>query len=87
VLIGYKISPLQCHFGTSGGASEFAGVSWRTHGIIDQSERYGIGFHVQEDGDDHLPRALTKKMQTQVMRLLKPFIKGRWKPAAGAVPS
>ena len=80
MLIGYRISPLQCHFGTSGGAGEFAGISWSTHGIIDQSERYGIGFSIQVDGDERQPRALTKKMQTQVMRMLKPFIRGTWKP-------
>lgn len=81
--------PLQCQFGASGGGgnTEFAGVNWGTHGIIDQSERYGVSYHIEEEPRANgtgpcrqRNRALTKKMQTQVMRLLKPFIRGNWKP-------
>jgi hypothetical protein len=37
------------------------------------------------DGDDreYAERALTKKMQTQVLRLLKPLIKGTWTAPGG----
>jgi hypothetical protein len=82
VLIRHRLAPLQCHFGSSRGNSELAGVSWHTHGIIDQSERYGISYHIEEEPHDSAGRnrALTKTMQTRVMRMLKPFIRGTWKP-------
>jgi hypothetical protein len=81
VLIRHKLAPLQCDFGSSAAPTELAGVCWHTHGIIDHSERYGVGYHIEEEPHaDVRDRALTKTKQTQVMRMLKPFIRGTWKP-------
>jgi hypothetical protein len=59
--------------------TEFAGYSWYAH---DDSGRHEIGFHIEEEYEPVRDRALTKKMQTQVLRLLKPFIRDAWKPSA-----
>jgi hypothetical protein len=76
-----KVAPLQCHFGSSGGETEFTGVSWRTHGIIDGSQCYGVMYHVEVDPrTDERGGWRTKKMQAQVMRMLRPFIRGTWTP-------
>jgi hypothetical protein len=67
----------------SAGSTEFVGCSRYFFGICDASKLYRAGYHIEEEPDAGYNRALTKKMQTQVMRLLKPFIKGTWKlPAA-----
>jgi hypothetical protein len=66
------------------GKSEFAGCSWYATGArTTVSQKYMIGFHVEERASDNPYRrdsALTKTMQTRVMRILKPFIRGTWKP-------
>lgn len=80
-----KVAPLQCHFGSSRGKSEFAGVSWGTLGIVDASKRYAIIYHIEvdpkKDGWGPRDEGLTKTMQTQVLRMLRPFIRGTWKSA------
>jgi hypothetical protein len=81
LLIRYKLAPLQCDFGKSSGNSELVNVRWWTHGIIDQSECYGVGYAIEEEPHAYRrDRALTKTRQTQVVRMLKPFIRGTWKP-------
>lgn len=83
VLIQYGLASSLSDFDSDGGITEWAGYRWHAHGVIDASKRYAIGFHVEEDrGSDRRDPALTKKTQTQVLRLLKPFIKGTWKDTA-----
>jgi hypothetical protein len=65
---------------------EFVGVTYFLRDA-DKSGRSQVGYHVAEVEGHHLRhnRALTKKMQMQVTRLLRPFVGGTWKPSAPAV--
>lgn len=80
VLVNYKLASSLSDFDSDGGITEFAGYRWHAHGIVDACQRYGIGYHIEDEPGSSRDRALTKKMQTQVLRLLKPFIRGTWKP-------
>jgi hypothetical protein len=77
VLVKYGLVSARSDFGSDGDA-ELVGCRWYAFGVVDESKRYTVGYHIEEQSGDRRDRALTKKMQTQVMRLLKPFIKGTW---------
>jgi hypothetical protein len=80
LLILYQLARPQCRFGSSRGRSELTGVHWHTHGVIDRSRRYAVGYHIALEYDEELrfrrPSAFTKTRQAQVMRVLRPFIRG-----------
>jgi hypothetical protein len=79
VLVRHGLAPPTCDF-RSGDRGELASVSWHSHPIIADSGCYGVSHHVEESPHaNERDRALTKKMQSQVMRMLKPFIRGTWK--------
>lgn len=85
LLIGYGLANGVAAFESgAGGISEWAGCRWHGRGIIDASKRSAIGYHIAMEGrtDRRPDRALSKKMQAQVSRLLKPFVKGTWKAPA-----
>jgi hypothetical protein len=79
-LVRYNLASGLSDFGGDGGNgnTEFVGCRWYAFGAVDNTKRYRIGYHIEEEAGDQRDRALTKKMQTQVMRLLKPFIRGTW---------
>jgi hypothetical protein len=85
ILVNYQLASGLSDFDASGfaGNTEFVGCSRYCFGIADASQQYRAGYHIEvECGKLRTrDRALTKKMQTQVMRLLKPFIRGTWKSA------
>lgn len=64
------------------GATEFPGVTWDLHDWQEDGRTlYTLGFHIEEQSSGQLRGVgLTKRTQTQVMRLLNPFIRGTWKP-------
>ena len=77
LLVDYGLAGTASGFGSHGDA-EFDGVRWHSHGVIDASRAYGIGVHIQEESSlDRRDRALSKKMQAQVAKILKPFMKVR----------
>jgi hypothetical protein len=89
-LVKHRLTPENVDFQAAGpwcafGVSEFAGMHWHTHDVIDQSNRYAIGFHIEEEPhNDRRDSAMTKTIQSKVMRMLKPFIRGTWKPSEPA---
>lgn len=82
LLVRYGLAPSNCDFRWGDGLSDLVGVNWHTHDIIDNSKRYAVGYHIEEDASERDTRAspFTKKTQSQVMRALRPFISGTWKP-------
>jgi hypothetical protein len=88
LLVRFGIAAALSDFDSTGQVSELPGCTWSGHGIIDATKGYAISFHIRDqDGEGRTARiesGLTKKMQTQVMGLLKPFVKGTWKPREGA---
>lgn len=82
VLVQHGLVAEGCVFGESRGTHELCGVHWWTHPIIDDSKRYGVSHSVEcEPREMSYPKApLTKTCQAQIMRMLKPFIRGTWRP-------
>ena len=80
-MVRYGLAPESCVWDSQNEVTEFAGVSCNQWSPHDASRRYVVSQHIEEvRREDQRDRALTKKMQTQVMRLIKPFIRGTWKP-------
>ena len=80
VLVRHRLAPI-LDANQSLRSSEFVGVHQHAHGPYDATKCWGVAFHIEED--PHTSRAdpaMTKKMQVQVNRLLKPFVRGTWKP-------
>lgn len=79
VLVKYGLVSALSDFGADGN-TELVGCHWYAFSVVDDTKRYRVGHHIEEQAANggRRDRALSKKMNTRVLRLLKPFIRGTW---------
>ena len=85
-LIEYGLVPKTVDWESGNCPSEFDGLRCSAHGVNGPSGRvYRFSYHVEVNPfEESRDRALTKKMQRQVERMLRPFVRGVWKPLSRA---